>query len=394
MALILLVNDSFLCHKFVIDMEVFNVLLEQGLFHTCTLNKDGKLIDVSTVLSQQLGYSTTALQDMDINEVFTEASLEKIISIFHQTTTDTVVSALELTLIDHLGQFYQVLGNGIINWDRSNPTMYLVLMPLGELGQHLNQLENANQVMSEMLQSTRVAYWCIEWEQPIDLNTATDDILRQVFETSSHWRMCNTAMRDVYEMPKDVIFSQQPVRLYWPRSPANEEFVRHLIQSDFYVNGALSVDRRHDGSLAYVENDVRAHIEQGKMSRMWGSIYDVSQEFDLQQDAEHRIHALKHVFDAVPDAVVVVDENFHPQWRNAAFEQSFGIIKGTQITQILKQSSLIDRAWHHIDLPNLQGKVQDYHVHCSAIHLQKNLLWTVIVLRPAVYQPAEYELYP
>lgn len=376
-------------------LDIFNTLTEKGLLHGCSLAKNGQIVAVSKALSQQLGYEQQQLLQLNICEICSQDTLEKIEQLFLSPPADEKIQYLELKFVRHHHRFLNVLASGVLTWhEQSVPVLHLICLPLDTLGQRLNELENANQVMSEMLYSTRVAYWCIEWEHPIDLNLTTDQIVQQVFETPSHWRMCNQAMREVYEMPSDVIFNQQPVRLYWPRSPANEEFVRRLIRSDFCVDGALSVDRRHDGSLAYVENDVRAHIEQRKMFRMWGSIYDVSQELDLQQDAEQRIHALKQVFDAVPDAVVVIDENTHPQWRNAAFEQNFGIIQGTKTVQTLMQSSLMDRAWQNIDLPNLQGHVQTYHVHCSAIRIQKNLTWTVAVLRIAVHQHAAYELYP
>jgi hypothetical protein len=111
----------------------------------------------------------------------------------------------------------------------------------------------------------------IEFVEPVDIRQTPDEIVRQVFENRSYWRMCNRAMAAIYEMPADVDFGQQPVRLYWPRSPANEEFVRRLIEAEFHVDGALSVDRRHDGSPAYVENDVRASIHNGRMLRMWAA---------------------------------------------------------------------------------------------------------------------------
>jgi PAS domain-containing protein len=373
-------------------MDIFNTLSTRGLLHGCSLAKNGQIINFSEGLRQQLGYSQP-LTPLSLENILTQESLEKIQQLFLNPPVTKEVQQLELKFIQHNHQFFNVLASGVFTCHDDTTQLHLVCLALGNLGQRLNELENANQVMSEMLYSARVAYWCIEWEHAIDLSLSTDEIVQQVFETPSHWRMCNQAMREVYEMPSDVIFNQQAVRLYWPRSPANEEFVRRLIQSDFCVNGALSVDHRHDGSLAYVENDVQAHIENGKMLRMWGSIYDVSQEFNLQQDAEHRIQALKQVFDAVPDAVVVIDETNHPQWRNAAFEQHFGIIQGTKTVQTLMQSSLMDRAWQPIELANVQGQVKSYHVHCSEILIQKNLTWTVAVLRPAIHQQIADELH-
>lgn len=374
-------------------MDLFDTLKERGLLHSCSFAEDGNVLSMSTALRQQLGYSTAQINANTVQPL-TQNSLTQLQQLFLNTNADYAIEAFELTFLDQNHLPHCMLATGMINQKKQQKVLKLVCINLQPTLQRLTELENANQVMSEMLYSARVAYWCIEWDTAIDLQQSPDEIVQQVFETPSHWRMCNAAMREVYEMPSDVIFNQQAVRLYWPRSAANEEFVRHLIQRDFCVDGALSVDRRHDGSLAYVENDVRAHIEHGKMSRMWGSIYDVSQEFNLQQDAEQRIHALRQVFDAVPDAVVVVDEHFHPQWRNAAFEQYFGIIQGAKITHTLMQSALMERAWQSIELPNLQGQTHAYHVHCSTIHIQKNLTWTVVVLRLAINQPAEYELYP
>ena len=371
-------------------MDLFDTLTERGLLHRCTFTENGSRIKISAALEQYLGYSTSKTA-RDIADLLTTESQHNIQALFLNTELEQNIQAIELNFLHANHVTYPVIATGILRQKKQQKHLDLVCISMQPTLHRLTELENANQVMSEMLYNARVAYWCIEWDTPIDLTLSADQIVQQVFETPSHWRMCNAAMRNVYEMPSDVIFSQQAVRLYWPRSAANEEFVRRLIQSDFCVDGALSVDQRHDGSLAYVENDVRAHIENHQMSRMWGSIYDVSQEFNLQQDAEQRIHALRQVFDAVPDAVVVVDENFHPQWRNAAFEHYFGIIQGAKITHTLMQSALMERAWQSIDLTNLQGQVDAYHVHCSTIHIQKNLTWTVVVLRLAAHQLAECE---
>ncbi|MCY1280484.1 PAS fold protein [compost metagenome] len=376
-------------------MDTLNLLAERGLLLCTTLSVNGQLLSASSSLSDQLGYARDELQGLRIEQVYTADSVRSLHQLFANPPADERVQELELTMIRHSGGLLPVLASGILEWRATpSPHLHLIKMPLGSLSRRMNEQQNANEVMSQMLYSAKVAYWCIEWAEPVDITQTPDEIVRQVFENRSHWRMCNRAMAEVYEMPADVDFNQQPVRLYWPRSPANEEFVRRLVETDFCVDGALSVDRRHDGSPAYVENDVRASIQNGHLLRMWGSIRDVSQELRIQHDSEQRIDALRRVFDAVPDAVVVIDEELQPQWRNAAFESTFGITQGASIAHTLLDKSLPERTWHSLHLPDLSGRLQQFNVHCSRILMQEGVAWKVAVLRAAERRPYSDELHP
>lgn len=105
----------------------------------------------------------------------------------------------------------------------------------------------------------------------------------------------------------DVDFNQQPVRLYWPRSLANEAFVA-LTEAGFSVDCALSVDRRHDGSPAYVENDAGNHHQRA--TRCGWQHSTPARNCACSTTPSSGIEALRcRVFDAVPDAVLVIDEH-------------------------------------------------------------------------------------
>lgn len=363
-------------------MDTLNLLASQAHPLLSTVGADGHLVSLSPSLCDQLGYTPEQLHQQPIERIYSVESVNAVRRLFANPPADEQVQSLELTLIRHNGGPLPVIASGLLQWRAVQaPRLHLLNIPLGPLGHRLREMQNANEVMSQMLQSAKVAYWCIEFVEAVDINNAPDEIVRQVFENDSHWRLCNRAMAQVYEMPSDVDFDQQPVRLYWPRSPANEEFVRRLIEVDFSVDGALSVDRRHDGSPAYVENDVRATVVNGYLLRMWGSIRDVSQELRMQHDAEQRIEALRRVFDAVPDAVLVVDEQRQPQWRNAAFEDTFGITHAATITQTLLDHALPERTWHSVPLPDLTGRASDFNVHCSRILIREGVAWKVAVFR-------------
>ncbi|MCK8686905.1 PAS domain-containing protein [Pseudomonas umsongensis] len=376
-------------------MDILNLLANKAQPLTSTFAADGQLLSLSSSLSDQLGYAPEELLNQPIERVLSLESLRTVQALLANPPADELIHSLELTLIRRNGGLLPVIASGLLQWRDVQPAcLHLLMIALGTLGHRLREMHNANEVMNQMLQSAKVAYWCIEFAEAVDINHAPDEIVRQVFENDSHWRLCNRAMAEVYEMPSDVDFNQQPVRLYWPRSPANEEFVRRLIEAGFHVDGALSVDRRHDGSPAYVENDVRATIVNGQLLRMWGSIRDVSQELRMQHDAEQRIDALRRVFDAVPDAVLVIDEHLQPQWRNAAFEDTFGITHGAGIARLLLDNALPERTWHSLPLPDLSGRSLNFNVHCSRILIREGVAWRVAVFRESQGVRTPLELHP
>ena len=103
----------------------------------------------------------------------------------------------------------------------------------------------------------------------------------------------------------------------------------------------------------------------------------------MQHDAEQRIEALRRVFDAVPDAVLVIDEAAQPQWRNAAFEQTFGITRAAGLASTLNRMPLPERTWQVLDLPDQFGNYQSFNSHCSRILIREGVAWRVFVLRLA-----------
>ena len=149
--------------------------------------------------------------------------------------------------------------------------------PLGALGARVARLEAENRLLRQIADTGKEAHWCIEFADPIDIGLAEDEIVFRVFSHASYWRLCNQAMSRLYGLPHQLDLCEQSVRLYWPRSPANETFVRRIVRAGYAIDGALSVDYRHDGTELRVENDVRADIEGGLLRRLWGSCRPLGQ---------------------------------------------------------------------------------------------------------------------
>ncbi len=162
-------------------------------------------------------------------------------------------------------------------------------------------------VLRGMLGASNDACWCMEFGTPVDLTLSDDDVARQIFGNDPYWRLCNAAMERLYQLPAGQSLSERPVREVFPENDSNLEFVRNLIANGFEVDAAPALDRGYDGVEIYVENDVRAHIADGKLYRMFGVVRNVGKHRRREQALEDRLDALQSMIWAIPAPFLAVD---------------------------------------------------------------------------------------
>lgn len=199
------------------------------------------------------------------------------------------------------------------------------------LRNEIARLKGENEMLRSFVATSRDALWCIEFDEPVDLTAPEAEVIRQVFENESHWRLCNDAMARLYKLPADRDFNSQNVRFVFPRNTENEEFVRNLIAGDFNVDGVPSLDQTYENEWISAENDVRSLVEKGMLHRMWGAVRDVSQQKRREQALSDRLDSLVNVLSAIPDPVLVVSSDGKLQAANPALEW----VLGWQLDEVL-----------------------------------------------------------
>lgn len=173
--------------------------------------------------------------------------------------------------------------------------------------QELEVLRRENSMLRNFVDASKDALFCIEFTEPVDLTAPEPEIIRQTFENECVWRMCNSAMAQLYKLPVGLDFNAQNVNFVFARNRENEEFIRTLIKSEFNIDGVLSLDQDYEGHAVYMENDIRAHIEDGMLHRMFGAVRNISQHRIREQALNDRLDALTNVLNAIPDPVRVVN---------------------------------------------------------------------------------------
>ncbi len=178
-------------------------------------------------------------------------------------------------------------------------------------------------ILSGVLSASSDACWCIEFGIPVDLTAPDHEVVRQVFANDPFWRFANPAMAQLYLLDAGQTFTDRPVREIFPRNRQNEEFVLNLLANGFEVDAAPALDRRYDGVEIHVENDVRGHVEGGRLLRMFGIVRDVGKHRRREIELQRRLDAALALLSAVEAPLVALSADQRVQVVNLAAADAF-----------------------------------------------------------------------
>lgn len=180
------------------------------------------------------------------------------------------------------------------------------------------------EILSQMIGAATEACWCIEFLEPVDTALAEEEIIGRIFSNQSRWRACNEAMARLYRVPEGLDFNTQPVSRYFPETDINRQMIRDLVRSNYRLDHAAAVDRRHDGSEMMVENDFRAAIKDGLLVRLWGTTRDIGPYRQREQQLSDRADTMLDILSATPDPILVISEDGTVLAANPATEAAWG----------------------------------------------------------------------
>lgn len=234
-----------------------------------------RLLAVSGAEAAMLGYAARALVGHEASRLYDAASLRRLQAMLAPDSTEPACVAFPVTMLRADGERLELMAIAVRSGPPGRPALDVFKAPGADLGTEFRGLAESNEIMRSMIQKAHEAIWCIRYERPVNVKVGVDEIVDQIFEHPSVWFMCNTAMARAYGLNDESDLNDHDVRFHWPRNAVNEAFIREVIANGFQVDGAVSEDIRHDGTPVLMENDVRAHIADGRLHRLWGTLREV-----------------------------------------------------------------------------------------------------------------------
>jgi PAS domain S-box-containing protein len=287
---------------------------------------DGETILLcNTTQAIAVGYEAKAMIGQPASRFYLRESLERLRALAAQFAIGSREMSAQLQLRRRDGQPLPVAASlDIVEWPGQGLVLRTAKTPLDPALGAAEQALRENEILRGIISTSKDALWCIEFAEPVDLTAPLPEVIRQFFENACYWRLCNRAMASFYKLPENMDFNETHVRATFPRNAENEAFARRLIEHGFNIDGAPALDRRLDGIQAHVENDVRGHIADGMLHRMWGSTRDLSEQKRKEQALASRLDETVEVLSAVPDPILVIGRDGLLEAANPAVEWRFG----------------------------------------------------------------------
>jgi len=281
------------------------------------VDEAGQLVWVSEAQAEALGLPPAAIAGLAVEACYSSASTEALRGLLERSLPEGFVTTLELELIGRGGRGIRTIARCRKISRAGSPQFRLTKLNLGHVGHAYDDMLADNQLLNRIIADASEAHWCIEFLEPVDINRPREEVVDQIFENRSIWRIANPAMQALYHLPGSGEFRAFDVRLYWPRTPENEAFVRQIIDSDYRIDAAISSDRRYDSSMVNLENDVRAEIRETYLYRIWGNCRNVSGQ------RQAAAPPLAEAFAGFPDPVLLLGADGAELARNAACAEMF-----------------------------------------------------------------------
>jgi PAS domain-containing protein len=126
------------------------------------------------------------------------------------------------------------------------------------------------------IEQSAEAIWCFESPEPMPINLSEERQIKYLMEIGSLTE-CNDTMARMYGFEcAEQLLGAKLKDLLDPADPANIEYLRSFIRSNYRLLNAASHEIDKEGKSKYFLNNMIGIVEGEKLVRVWGTQRDIT----------------------------------------------------------------------------------------------------------------------
>lgn len=162
-----------------------------------------------------------------------------------------------------------------------------LLYELQKSSERIKELEKAEEILRNFMDSSTVGVWCFRLQKPVDIKLPVEEILKVCFE--SVCVECNDTYAKMMGATRDKILGMKLSEVM-PDTEENRNYLFEFIKNDFRSSGGVSHEIGLDGQDKYFSNSMAATIRDGRLVEAWGIQTDIT-EIKTSQEKLDRMYS-------------------------------------------------------------------------------------------------------
>lgn len=138
----------------------------------------------------------------------------------------------------------------------------------------------------------------MEMKEPIDISLPVEQQIELLYD-NAYMVECNNTMAALYGIDSvEAFIGKTMEELHGGRyNPINRKLNKNFIEGGYKITNEETHEYKIDGTEIYFSNNSTGIIEEGKLTRIWGTQFDITEKKRAEQALEQRVLALTQPLD-------------------------------------------------------------------------------------------------
>jgi PAS domain S-box-containing protein len=160
-----------------------------------------------------------------------------------------------------------------------------------------------------LMQHTAEGFYLFEVPEPIPTDAPPEEQIRRLYRGTIV--QCNDAQAGMYgyEKPEDVIGKTLAELHGGVNRPENIAFLRAWIDAGYRITGAASRETDRHGNTVWFANNVVGVVEDGHLTRIWGTQTDVTERIRAEEDLRREKERAQEYLDIAGTILVALNRH-------------------------------------------------------------------------------------
>ncbi|MBN1398632.1 MAG: PAS domain S-box protein, partial [Bacteroidetes bacterium] len=325
----------------------YRTLIENVLDGVYQTTPDGEILTANPALARMLGYeSETDLlllnfeKDLYVNAEERKQYLDLLVK-------GVRIKNAEFKLRRKDGLVITVLENARVVRNKLGDILYFegTITDINELKHAQEELQMSEERFRMFIEQSTEAIWCFESPEPMPTDLSEERQIKYLLETDCITE-CNNTMARMYgfDDAKQIIGTKMKDFLD-PTNPANIEYLRMFIRSNYRMINTESHDISKDGRPKYLLNNMIGVVKDGRLLRVWGTQRDITTEKQTAQRLSLNEEKFRTLTEKVASAIFIFkDGKFY--YVNPAMEKLSGYSKNQLLS--LRLADIVHPDFHYV----------------------------------------------